>query len=338
MRVYELQAFGLENLKIAERPRPEPGPGQALVRMRACSLNFRDLMIAKGLYNPKMRLPMVPFSDGCGVVEAVGSGVTRVKPGDRVTPIFMQTWIEGDLTDAKGKSALGGGTPVGGVLAEYAVLSEHGLVPVPDGLSDEQASCLPCAAVTAWTALVTQGHLKSGDTVLVQGTGGVSIFALQFAKAHGARVIATSSSDDKLARVKQLGADETINYKTTPDWDKAAVQLTGGVGVDHVVEVGGAGTFERSLHAIRPMGTVSQIGVLTGVTRDLNIAPILMKHARVQGIYVGSRAMFEDMNRAIVQNKIVPVVDKVFSFDQAPDALRHMESGGHFGKIVVRIA
>jgi NADPH:quinone reductase-like Zn-dependent oxidoreductase len=337
MKQYELQSFGLENLKVVERPRPEPGPGQALVRMRACSLNFRDLMVAKGLYNPKMRLPMVPFSDGCGVVEAVGPGVSRVKVGDRVTPIFMQAWIEGDLTDAKGKSALGGGNPVGGVLAEYAALSEHGLVPVPDGLSDEQAACLPCAAVTAWNALVTQGHVKSGDTVLVQGTGGVSIFALQFAKAHGARVIATSGSDDKLARVRQLGADETINYKTTADWDKAAVQLTGGVGVDHVVEVGGAGTFERSLHAIRPMGVVSQIGVLTGVTKDLNIAPILMKHARIHGIYVGSRAMFEDMNGAIMQNKIVPVVDKVFPFEQVPGALRHMEAGSHFGKIVVRV-
>jgi NADPH:quinone reductase-like Zn-dependent oxidoreductase len=335
MKQYELQAFGLENLKIVERPRPEPGPGQALVRMRACSLNFRDLMVAKGVYNPKMRLPIVPFSDGCGVVEAVGPGVTRVTPGDRVTPIFMQTWIDGPLTDAKSKSALGGA--IDGVLAEYVTLHEDGLVPVPAHLSDEQAACLPCAAVTAWNALVTQGHLKSGDTVLVQGTGGVSIFALQFAKAHGARVIATSGSDAKLARVKQLGADETINYKTTADGEKAAVQLTGGVGVDHVVEVGGAGTFERSLQAIRPMGTVSQIGVLTGVTKDLNIAPILMKHARIQGIYVGSRAMFEDMNRAVVQNKIVPVVDKVFSFDQVPDALRHMESGSHFGKIVVRI-
>jgi NADPH:quinone reductase-like Zn-dependent oxidoreductase len=337
MRLYELQAFGLDNLKLVEGAQPEPGPGQVLVRMRACSLNFRDLMIVKGLYNPKMRLPIVPFSDGCGVVDGIGPGVTRVKVGDRVTPAFMQTWVAGALTDSKGKSALGGGNAVGGVLAEYVVLNEDGLVPVPAGLSDDQAACLPCAAVTAWNALVTQGHLKSGDTVLVQGTGGVSIFALQFAKAHGARVIATSGSDAKLARVKQLGADQTINYKTNADWDKAAVQFTAGVGVDHVVEVGGAGTFERSLHAIRPMGVVSQIGVLSGVSKDLNIGPILMKHARIHGIYVGSRAMFEDMNRAIVQNKIVPVVDKVFPFEQVPDALRHMESGSHFGKIVVKL-
>jgi NADPH:quinone reductase-like Zn-dependent oxidoreductase len=282
-----------------------------------------------------MPLPRVPFSDGCGVVEAVGPGVSRVKVGDRVTPIFMQAWIDGPLTDEKGRSALGGA--IDGVLAEYVALHEDGLVPVPPHLTDEQAACLPCAAVTAWNALVTQAHLKSGDTVLVQGTGGVSLFALQFAKAHGARVIATSSSDAKLTRAQSLGADDGINYKSNPDWDKAAVSLTGGVGVDHVVEVGGAGTFEKSLRAVRPMGVVSQIGVLTGVTKDLNIAPILMKHVRVQGIYVGSRAMFEDMNRAITQNKLVPVVDKVFPFEQVPDALRYMESGSHFGKIVVRL-
>jgi NADPH:quinone reductase-like Zn-dependent oxidoreductase len=335
MKAYELQQFGLDNLKLAQRPKPAPAQGQALVRMTACSLNFRDLMVAKGIYNPKMKLPIVPLSDGCGIVEAVGPGVTRVKPGDRVCPIFMQTWIDGPLTDEKSHSALGGA--IDGVLAEYVALDAEGLVPVPAHLTDEQAACLPCAAVTAWNALVTQGRLKSGDTVLVQGTGGVSLFALQFAKAHGARVIATSSSDEKLARVKSLGADELINYKKNPDWEKSVAELTGGIGVDHVVELGGAGTFERSLRAVRPMGIVSQIGVLTGVTTDLNIAPILMKHIRIQGIYVGSRAMFEAMNRAIEVNRIVPVVDKVFPFDQLAGALRHMESGSHFGKIVIKV-
>lgn len=335
MKAYELQAFGLENLRVVERPKPQPAAGQALVRIRACSLNYRDLMVVKGVYNPKMRMPVVPFSDGCGVVEAVGPAVTRVKPGDRVCPIFMQTWIDGPLTDEKSHSALGGA--IDGVLAEYVACDAEGLVHVPPHLSDEQAACLPCAAVTAWNALVTQGRLKSGDTVLVQGTGGVSLFALAFAKAHGARVIATSGSDDKLARAKAMGANDGVNYKTNPEWEKRAVELTGGVGVDHVVEVGGAGTFERSLRAVRAMGIVSQIGVLTGVTKDLNIAPILMKHIRVQGIYVGSRAMFEAMNRAIEVNRIEPVVDRVFSFDQVADALRHMESGAHFGKIVVRV-
>ena len=335
MKRYELPAFGLENLQLVDRPRPEPGPGRALVRVTATSLNYRDLMVAKGVYNPKMLLPRVPFSDGAGVVEAVGPGVTRVKPGDRVAGIFMQTWLDGPLTDEKSRSALGGSTD--GMASEYVALDADGLVHTPAHLSDEQAACLPCAAVTAWNALVTQGNLKAGDTVLGQGTGGVSIFALQFARAHGARVIATSGSDDKLARVKALGAAEGINYRTTPDWEQSVLRLTGGVGVDHVVEVGGAGTLERSLRAIRSMGTVSQIGVLTGVTRDLNIAPVLMKHVRLQGIYVGSRAMFEDMNRAIEANRIVPVVDKVFPFEHAADALRYMESGAHFGKIVVRV-
>lgn len=335
MKAFELQAFGLENLRIVDRPQPHPAPGQALVRVRACSLNYRDLMVAKGHYNPKMPLPRVPFSDACGVVEAVGSNVTRVKPGDRVMPIFMQTWIDGPLTDVKSRSALGGG--IDGVLSEYVTLDAEGLVHAPAHLSDEQAACLPCAAVTAWNALVTQGKLKAGDTILVQGSGGVSLFALQFGKLHGARVIATSGSDEKLARVRSLGADETINYRTTPDWDQAVLDLTGGAGVDHVVEVGGAGTLERSLRSVRPMGTISLIGVLSGVTSDVNIAPILMKHVGLQGIYVGSRAMFEDMNRAITQSGLTPVVDRVFPFEEAADALRYMESGGHFGKIVVRV-
>ena len=335
MKRYELTAFGLENLKFVERPRPEPGPGQALVRVTATSLNYRDLMVVKGVYNPKMPLPRVPFSDGAGVVESVGPGVSRVKPGDRVAGIFMQAWIDGPLTDGKSHSALGGA--IDGMLSEYVTLDAEGLVHTPAHLSDEQAACLPCAGVTAWNALVSQGNLKAGDAVLVQGTGGVSLFALQFARLHGARVIATSGSDEKLARARQLGASDTVNYKTTPDWDKAVLDLTGGLGADHVVEVGGAGTLETSLRAVRPMGTVSQIGVLTGVTKDLNIAPILMKHVRLQGIYVGSRAMFEEMNRAIAASRLVPVVDKVFPFDGATEALRHMESGAHFGKIVVRV-
>lgn len=335
MKRYELTAFGVDHLEPVERPRPEPGLGQALVRVTATSLNYRDLMVVKGVYNPKMPLPRVPFSDGAGVVEAVGPGVTRVKPGDRVAGIFMQAWVDGRLTDEKSRSALGGS--IDGMLSQYVALDAEGLVHTPAHLSDEQAACLPCAALTAWNALVTQGNLKAGDTVLVQGTGGVSLFALQFARLHGARVIATSGSDEKLARAKAMGASDAVNYKTTPDWDQAVLDLTGGAGVDHVVEVGGAGTLEKSLRAVRSMGTVSQIGVLTGVTKDLNIAPVLMKHVRLQGIYVGSRAMFEDMNRAIEMSRLAPVVDRVFPFAQAADALRHMESGAHFGKIVVAL-
>jgi NADPH:quinone reductase-like Zn-dependent oxidoreductase len=305
-----------------------------LIRVKALSLNYRDLLVVKGLYNPRMRLPAVPFSDGAGEVVAVGDGVTRVKVGDRVAGIFMQKWLDGGIDEAKAKSSLGGGAE--GMLAELVALHEDGVVRLPEHLTDEEAATLPCAAVTAWHALVTAGKLKTGDSVLTQGTGGVSIFALQFARMHGARVIATSSSDEKLARVKQMGASDGINYKTTPDWDKRVLELTGGVGVDHVVEVGGAGTLGRSLKAVRMGGMVALIGVLSG-GGEVNPMPILMKNVRVQGIYVGSRAMFEAMNRAIALHQMRPVIDRVFPFAQVKDALRHMESGAHFGKICVRV-
>lgn len=246
MNVYEIRgAFGLENLTRAERPDPTPGPSQVRVRVKATSLNSRDLMMVEGRYNPRQKLPLVPNSDGAGVVDAVGPGVTRVKPGDRVMTLFAQAWQAGEPTKAIVGTTLGG--PLDGALADTVLLHEDGVVPTPAYLSDEEAATLPCAAVTAWSALVTQGGLKAGDTVLVQGTGGVSIFALQIARLFGARVIVTSSRDDKLERALKLGAQEGINYRTTPDWEKAVRTLTGGVGVDHVVEVGGAGTFERSL-------------------------------------------------------------------------------------------
>jgi NADPH:quinone reductase-like Zn-dependent oxidoreductase len=334
MRVLEIQnAFGIDSLTPAERPQPRPGPGQVLVQMRAWSLNYRDLLVVKGAYNPKLRLPFIPFSDGVGEVVAVGDGVTRAKPGERVAGTFMQGWVCGDVTEAKARTALGGALE--GILAEYAVFDQDGVVTVPGHLSDEEAATLPCAAVTAWHALVSEGHVKAGDTVLVQGTGGVSLFALQFAKLLGARVIATSSSDDKLARVRQVGASDGINYKTTPEWGKRARELTG-EGVDHVVEVGGAGTISESLKAVRAGGTVSLIGILSG-TGSFNLTPILMKNVRVQGIFVGSREMFEAMNRAIALHRLRPVVDRVFGFTEVRAALRHMESGAHFGKICVRV-
>jgi NADPH:quinone reductase-like Zn-dependent oxidoreductase len=299
------------------------------------SLNYRDLLVVKGLYNPKLPLPLVPLSDGVGQVVEVGPGVTRVKPGDRVAGIFMQTWIAGEPTEAKSKSALGGGGT--GVLAEQVVFHEDGLVHVPEHLTDEEAATLPCAAVTAWHALVTEGRVQAGDSVLIQGTGGVSLFALQFARLSGARVIATSSSDAKLERVRQLGASDGINYKTTPDWDKKVRELTGNAGVDHVVEVGGAGTLGRSLKAVRMGGRISLIGVLTGGGGEVNPVPALMKNVCLQGIYVGSREMFEAMNRAIALHKLRPVVDRVFPFAEAAQALRYMESGAHFGKIALRV-
>ncbi len=335
MKTWEVQnAFGIDSLKLVDKAEPKPGPGQVLVKMTAWSLNYRDLMVVKGLYNPKLRFPFTPLSDGVGTVAAVGDGVTRVKVGDRVAGCFLQRWIDGALDDAKGKSALGGGQQ--GVLAEQVVLHEDGVVHVPPHMSDPEAATLPCAALTAWNALVTSGNLKAGESVLIQGTGGVSLFALQFAKLHGARVIGTSSSNDKLARAEKMGLDIGINYKQTPEWGDKVRELTGGVGVDHVVEVGGAGTLGQSLKAVRTGGTVALIGVLSG-TGQVNPLPILMRHIRLQGIFVGSRAMFEAMNRAVALHQLRPVVDRVFRFNEAPAALRHLESAAHFGKICIQL-
>jgi NADPH:quinone reductase-like Zn-dependent oxidoreductase len=332
MKAFLLKRFGIDGLALEDIPRPTPRHGQVLVKMRAWSINYRDLLVVRGIYAPKLKLPFQILSDGVGDVVEVGPGVTRAKPGDRVAGTFMQRWIGGEPAAEKSASALGGAIP--GVAAEYVILDNNGFVPVPPDLSDEEAATLPCAAVTAWHALVSSGKLAAGETVLVQGTGGVSLFALQFAHMMGARVIATSSSDAKLERVRALGASEVINYKTTPDWGQKARELTNGLGVDHVVEVGGAGTLPQSIDAVRIGGRISLIGVLTGGT--VNPISILMKNIVVQGIYVGSRAMFEAMNAAITVNGLKPVIDRVFPFPDLPKALKHMESGAHFGKIVLK--
>ncbi|WNG16284.1 NAD(P)-dependent alcohol dehydrogenase [Cystobacter fuscus] len=336
MNAYEIRGgFGLDNLVRCERPDPQPGPFQVRVRVKATSLNYRDLMMVRGQYNPKQKLPLVPNSDGAGVVDAVGPGVTRVKVGDRVMGLFAQNWLAGEPTRASHAQTLGG--PVDGALSDTLLLHEDGAVPTPAYLSDEEAATLPCAAVTAWSALVTQGALKAGDTVLLQGTGGVSLFALQIARMMGARVLLTSSRDDKLERARALGAHEGINYVNTPDWDKAARNLTGGVGVDHVVEVGGAGTLERSLRAVRTGGTVSVIGVLSGGAGAVPVTPILMNNLRVQGIFVGHRQSFEALSRAFTLHGIRPVVDRVFPFAEALAAFEYLQSGAHFGKVVIRV-
>ena len=332
MRAWIIPTFGIENLNVADRPEPTPGPGQVVVAVRAVSLNYRDLLIVKGLYNPRMALPRVPCSDAAGEVVAVGPGVTRVAVGDAVCGTFMQHWVAGRLTDAAARSALGG--DIDGILAERVVLAEDGVVKSPAHLSADEAATLPCAALTAWHALA-EGGLRAGETVLLQGTGGVSIFALQIAKQFGARVLITSGSDDKLARAIQMGASAGVNYRTTPDWDKWARSQTGGVGVDHVVEVGGAGTLERSFKAARTGGHIALIGVLTGAG-SVNPTPVLMRSLTIRGIFVGSREMFEDMNRAFELHRTHPVIDRVFKFDELPAALRHLESGAHFGKVVVR--
>ena len=325
--------FGFDNLRIEDRPEPQPGPGQVVVAVRAISLNYRDLLIVRGQYNPKMQLPRVPCSDAAGEVVAVGPGVSRVAVGDRVCGTFFQRWVAGRLTDAAARSALGG--DVDGVMAEQVVLSEEGVVRYPAYLTAEEAATLPCAALTAWNALA-EGGLRAGQTVLLQGTGGVSTFAMQIARLSGARVLITSGSDEKLARAIQMGAHAGTNYRTGPDWEKWARAETGGQGVDYVVEVGGAGTLERSFKAVRTGGHIALIGVLAGVGA-VNPMPVLMRNLTMRGIYVGSRAMFEDMNRAFETHQTRPVVDAVFRFDEFPKALRHLEAGAHFGKVVIRV-
>jgi NADPH:quinone reductase-like Zn-dependent oxidoreductase len=336
MKTYEIPAFEIDQLRLVESELPVPGPGQVLVRMTAASLNYRDLMVVRGHYNPKMRLPIAPLSDGVGIVEKIGEGVDRFAPGDRVAGIFMQDWIDGRIDKKKAASALGGAIP--GVLREYMVFHQSGLVKPPARLSDVEAASLPCAAVTAWHALFEEAPSYAGDTVLLQGTGGVSLFALQFAKAAGFRVIITSSSDEKLKRARLLGADETINYKVAPDWEEAARRLTNGDGVDHVIEVGGADTLPRSIRAVRMGGTISVIGILSGNAQALAPAGVLMNSLRVQGIYVGSRSMFEQMNKAIEVHSIKPVVDRIFSWTDARSAYQYLESEQHFGKICLAIS
>lgn len=328
------EGFGPEFLRMVELPDPVPGPGQAVVRVHACSLNYRDLAVMRGAYGGGVKAPLIPLSDGAGEVAEVGAGVTRVKPGDRVAAIFMQDWLEGPPDDAKANSALGGA--INGMMSEKVCLNAEGLVHYPGHLSFEEAATLPCAAVTAWHALFRSGGLKPGESVLLQGSGGVSVFALQFAKMAGARVIITSSSDAKLERLRSMGANEGINYRTTPEWDKPVRQLTGGTGVDHVVEVGGAGTLPFTSKAIRRGGHIALIGVLAG-RGEFDPRLMMLKAARLQGIFVGSREMFEEMNRAIALAGMRPVIDRVFEFGELPDALEHLASGAHFGKVVVRV-
>jgi NADPH:quinone reductase-like Zn-dependent oxidoreductase len=336
MKRYELrEANGIESLKAAEAPTPKPGPGQALVRVRAVSLNYRDLLVVSGMYPGALPLPLVPTSDGAGEIVEVGPGVQRWKVGDRVAGTFFEAWGSGRLTEREMATARGGSTQ--GMLAEYVSSSADGLVRIPDHLSFEDAATLPCAALTAWHALFEVDPLRPGETVLVLGTGGVSIFALQLAVMAGANVIVTSSSDEKLERARALGATTTVNYKKVPDWEAPVREATGGMGVDRVMEVGGPGTFQKSLAALRMGGRLSVIGILTGFTGGVEVVPILVGSLHVDGIYVGSREMFESMNRAIARTKLSPVIDRVFAFAEAPAAYRYLSSATHFGKVVIRV-
>ena len=336
MRALKAQEpWGLDALEIVEAPDPTPGPGEVLVRMRAVSLNYRDLLMVGGMYPRMAGSPnhVTPFSDGCGVVEAVGDGVTRVKPGDRVATLFFQNWISGPPTVAKLMSSLG--SPIPGAGRELAVFSAEGVSKVPDFLTDQQVATLPCAALTAWRALYEDADLRPGDTVVLQGTGGVSIFGLQFAHATGLRTLITSSSDEKLARAKALGADHLVNYRETPEWAGPVRAATAGVGADLIIEVGGGGTIEQSMKAIKIGGHIAIVGVVAGFGGAFNTAALIGNSAKLQGLSVGSRDMFEAMCRLIELHRIQPVVDKVFPWTQAKAAFAAMQGGEHFGKIVL---
>ena len=333
---YEIQKYGgPEGLKLVDRSLPDPGDHDVVVRIKAASLNYRDLVVLRGQYDRRPVQGRVPLSDGAGEVVGVGPAVTRFKVGDRVAGCFFQGWSAGRFKAEMHRTALGG--PIDGVLAEQAMFREEGLVHLPKTYSFEEGATLPCAAVTAWQSLIVRGQLVPGEVVLLLGTGGVSIFGLQIAKSAGAKVIITSSSNEKLERARKLGADAVINYKTTPEWGQAAAKLAGNDGVDHVVEVGGAGTFIQSVRACRCGGKIGLIGILSGREAQTEIFPIVAKSATVFGIYVGSREMFEGLNLALEQSKIRPVIDKVFSFESAPKAYAYMAAGSHFGKVVIRV-
>lgn len=323
---------GLSNLRLVERPSPEARPGEVVVRLSAASLNYRDLATITA--PAAARLPLIPLSDGAGVVETVGEGVTRVRAGDLVTPSFFPHWIAGPPAPAL-LAALGG--VLDGCACEAIALPAEGVTRAPAHFDAAEASTLPCAAVTAWRGLIVEGRLKPGETVLVQGTGGVSMFALQFAKLAGARVIVTSSSDEKLERARELGADSLVNYRSRPDWAKAARELTDGRGVDHVVEVGGADTFRQSIAALALGGHVAVIGVLSGAVKDMSVIEIFARNARISGVTVGSRLHAEEMVRAIEVARLRPVIDRRFPLEGLVDALELMRAGGHFGKIVIDI-
>jgi NADPH:quinone reductase-like Zn-dependent oxidoreductase len=336
MKAYQITGTdGWNSLRAVSLPEPKPGPGEVLIRVRAVCLNYRDYMNVMGIKGVTGPIPRIPCSDGAGEVVAVGEGVTGWKANDRVVVPFMPTWLDGEFSQSHASQALGGA--VDGMLRELAVIRAESLLRVPEHLSLEEAATLPCAAVTAWDALHVRGGLKAGETVLVLGTGGVSVFALQFAKLAGARVLATTSSAEKAARLIELGADAVHNYKTDPAWEDWALEQTGKRGVDKVIEIGGAETLNRSLKATRFGGHIALIGVLTGTSAEIQTVQILRKGIRLDGIYVGSREMFASMLAAMEGTKMHPVIDSTFDFEQAPEAFKRIESGRHFGKIVIRV-
>jgi len=335
LKVVEISGeFGVDRLRITERDDPTPGPGQVLLKMKAASLNYRDWLTVTGQYNPRQPLPLIPCSDGVGEVVQTGDGVERVAVGDRVMPIFAQRWFDGKPDRDKLRSTLGG--PLDGVLAESMVVDAESVVRAPNHLSDVEAACLPCAGVTAWSALVVHGGLSAGERVLVQGSGGVSIFALQLARALGATVYAISGRDERLAAMRDMGAAGAVNYKTSPEWGREIRKLSDG-GVDVVVDVGGGATLPQSLTAVRMGGRICQVGNLGGGKVELNLIQLLMSQVRLQGLLVGDREAFEALVAAMEEHEIRPRVDRVFSWTEAAEALDYLSSGEHFGKVCLEI-
>ena len=334
MKAFEIRGnFGVDSLRLVERPIPSPGPGQVILKMKAFSINYRDLLVVDGVGRWKPPPGRVPLSDGVGIVATTGSGVSRVKVGDRVAPIFYPKWMEGRVVAEKMPNALGGAT-ADGVLAEYTLFDEVSVVHVPAHLSDEEAATLPCAGVTAWSAVLRFVPIAQGDSVVVLGTGGVSIFALQFSTLLGARVIVTSSSDQKLERAKELGAAAVVNYKTMRNWPKAVMELTGGIGANYVVDT--VGDLKQSIAAVRLGGTVAFVGLLVGMSAEIDLVTFMGKSARMEAVDVGSREMFKAMNKAIEFHAMRPAIDRVFGFTELPEALGYLREARHFGKVCLR--
>lgn len=334
MKAYTTAGDGIGALRLEERPAPEPGRGEVLVKMTAASLNFRDMLVVEGFGRWKPRRPRVPVSDGVGVVVAAGRDVSRFGPGDRVAGLFLPKWLDGELTPEKDVAPLGG-PELDGVLSEYRVFDEQAVVAVPSHLTDAEAATLPVAALTAWHAVARRSRVGEGDTVLIQGTGGVSLFALQFVRALGGRPIVTSSSDEKLERAKSLGAAATINYRKFPEWEEQVLELTRGGGVDHVIEVVGGENLNRSLRAVKLSGTISFIGLLGGRSAVVNVYEFVGKNVQIHGVETGSREMFEEMSRFIEAHGLRPVIDRTYGFSESPQAMAYLKSRAHFGKVAI---
>ena len=336
MRAYIFEQFGQKNLKIVDRPMPKPADNELLLKIKSVSLNFRDHLMIEGNYNPKLKLPIVPCSDGVGEVVEVGSSVSGWKIGERAIPIFTLAWQDGDVQREYLRHSLGG--PKDGTLQEYMTVRADGAVKAPIHLTDDESATLACAGLTAWSAIIEKGNIKPGERLLTLGTGGVSMFALQFGVMAGAEVLITSGSDEKLSRAEQFGAKHGINYKTYPDWHKEVAKRIGLTGVDHVVEVGGMGTLDRSVKSVRAGGSIYLIGVLSGKSAPVDLTPVLMQNIRIQGVVVGHRRSFIEMNRAIEYHQMRPIIDKTFGFDEAEVAFNYLKSGSHFGKVCIRVS